>query len=218
MTPNKKQKILIHIEQQAQKLDLQVKTLTKMLENLDTVKHYKNIDKRFLSKLMEGTPTDEQGHPQMYLTKRDEYYNFHDLTLIGRLCYRIERPATDFEKSYEPDKVQNELFYLDIGFTLYLSGDKGLFYSPEDDQITRLEKTLVGVIDLKTKEYGDILAVIDQLDDQLNKVKQYSQMLKQAHELKKTINYYIKDGIAKTLHDKTLDLYLENSLDLDLEK
>lgn len=218
MTPNKKQQVAKHLDQHFNKLNLQVETLKIMLNNLQAVKHYKNIDKRFISKIMEGTPKDEHGHDQFYLSRRQEYYNIHDLTLTGRLEYKIERHPNGYEKTNEPEKIQYNTHFLDIGFTLYLTGDNGLFYSPEDDQTTRLEKTLVGVIGEKTKELDDVKQVIANFDDQIQKAKEYGELLNKADGIKNDISYYIKNSIYLALGQTALDLFVKNTVANDLER
>lgn len=217
-----KQKIKIHLEAIIAGYEIQKNVLETAKNNLNSIRHYKNIDKRFLAKLMENTAKDNQGYDIMWVNIKPCYSGGFDLHFNGSYKYQIERKPYKYEieTETEPKETYFDTQSNDIGFTLYLSGDKSLYYEPQDDIITRLEKSIIARVTHLTEQIEETKKTLSNIDVEIEKLKKYGEMLNKAVEIRDKIPYEVKNSLRKLENGaKTpLDLFLNNNLVEMLER
>lgn len=200
-----KEKLKTHLENVVIGQDIVIKTYKQMLVNLEDIRHYKNIDKRFLTKIMLNVPKDKQGYDIMNITTKYDYQGRLDLNIWGKHRYEIERKPNQFEREHEPEKIFFNSTYIDLGGCLWLSGDNSNDYKPEDDTITRLEKVLKSLIDYKTTQKEKTLFTLDTLEEELKKVKEFKELVEKAEKIRNNFSYDFRNCVNRSLgYDQTI--------------
>ena len=129
-------------------VEIEINTLEQMIKNLDSVKHYKGINKRFLDRLMRNIPKDDKGFDLMYITTYPSYVGLgFDIDLYIELAGRYN--------------YQNHI--RELGFRLYINGGEILNYNSTDSHIVRLEKSLKSQLEYKNKTKKDMVKYLENL-------------------------------------------------------
>ena len=129
-------------------VEIEINTLEQMIKNLNDIKHYKGINKRFLDKLMRNIPKDDEGFDLMRITTYPSHVGLgFDIDLYIELAGRYN--------------YQNHT--TELGFKLYVNGGDTLNYSATDSHIVRLEKSLKSQLEYKNKTKKDMVKSLEDI-------------------------------------------------------